>query len=94
MRHRFAIVTAALLQASTPVAAAERSVVLTIENMSCAACPFIVQKTLAAVPGVRNAEISFEEATATVIFDDSQTNVAALITATTEAGYPSRLARR
>jgi mercuric ion binding protein len=48
-----------------------------------------VQKTLAAVPGVIRVTVSFETKTATVTFDDKEVDVAALITATTNAGYPS-----
>jgi mercuric ion binding protein len=50
-----------------------------------------VKRALSNVPGVLDVDVS--EATGAAIakvrFDDSQTNVAALITATTNAGYPS-----
>jgi mercuric ion binding protein len=72
--------------------AGEKAVILIVDNMTCPACPYIVEKSLAAVPGVRKVEVSFEDKTATVIFDDSQTNVALLISATANAGYPSRSA--
>ena len=44
-------------------------------------------KPLDQVPGVANAEVSDEKHTATVVFDDQKTTVAALISATTNAGY-------
>jgi mercuric ion transport protein len=69
--------------------AAEKTVTLSVANMTCAACPYIVQKTLAAVPGVTAAKVSFEDKTATVTFDDGQTDVSALTAATNDAGYPS-----
>lgn len=69
--------------------AGEKTVTLIVENMTCVACPHIVEKTLAAVPGVIRAEVSFESKTATVTFDDSQVDVSALTAATTNAGYPS-----
>lgn len=74
----------------SPAVAGERSVALKIENMTCVACPYIVEKTLAVVPGVTEVKVSFESKTATVTFDDSQVDVSALTTATTNAGYPSQ----
>jgi mercuric ion binding protein len=90
MRYRAAILLVSLLITPASAAAAERTVTLKIENMTCVACPYIVEKTLAAVPGVQQTKVSFESKTATVTFDDSQTDVSALTTATTNAGYPSQ----
>ena len=70
--------------------ASERTVTLAVENMTCATCPPIVRKSLARVPGVGHVAVSAESNTATVRFDDQRTTVAALIEATTKAGYPSR----
>jgi mercuric ion binding protein len=50
--------------------------------MECAACPFTVKSSLQAVPGVVKAVVTF---------DDAKTAVPGLITATTNAGYPSAL---
>jgi mercuric ion binding protein len=72
--------------------AGEKTVTLIVENMTCPACPYIVEKSLAAVPGVSRVDVSFDDKTAIVIFDDSQTNLAELISATMNAGYPSRSA--
>jgi periplasmic mercuric ion binding protein len=43
------------------------------------------------VPGVSKAVVSYADKTAVVTFDDAKTAVRALITATTNAGYPSAL---
>jgi mercuric ion binding protein len=72
-----------------PASAAERTVTLAVDNMTCELCPPIVKKSLARVPGVANADVSSEKHTATIVFDDQKTTVAALISATTNAGYPS-----
>ncbi len=72
--------------------AAEKTVKLTVENMYCASCPYIVQQSLIGVPGVSKVKVSLERKTALVTFDDSQTNVEALTDATFDSGYPSRLA--
>ncbi len=71
--------------------AAQRSVTLAVDGMTCASCPYIVKQTLADVPGVSDVTVSFRKKTAVVAFDDSKTNVAALTTATANVGFPSRV---
>lgn len=73
--------------------AAAATVTLAVENMSCAACPITVRKALEKVPGVANTKVDLDTKTATVTFDPAKADVEALTKATTEAGYPSRLAR-
>ena len=72
--------------------AAERTVTLTVQNMVCAACPHTVKSSLQSVPGVKAVSVSYEDKTAVVTFEDTKANVEALRTATTNAGYPSRVA--
>lgn len=74
-------------------AAAEKTVTLTVENMTCPTCAPVVKKSLMRVEGITKVEVSRENHSATVTFDEAKTDVAALITATTNAGYPSRLAK-
>jgi len=87
--------TAALLGvsllASSAVLAGEKTVTLAVQNMYCSACPFTVKSSLEAVPGVAKVVVSYADKTAVVTFDDAKTVVPALITATTNAGYPSAL---
>ena len=75
--------------ASSTALAAEKTVTLAVKNMYCADCPFIVRKSLEAVPGVSKAVVSYKEKAAVVTYDDTRTDVTALTRATTEAGYPS-----
>jgi mercuric ion binding protein len=75
--------------ASSAALAAERTVKLAVQNMYCAACPHTVKSSLQAVPGVKAVSVSFEDRTAVVTYDDTKTDVKALTTATTNAGYPS-----
>ena len=77
------------LVASSSVLAAEKTVTLAVKNMYCAACPGTVKASLQAVPGVTNVAVSAEDKTAVVTFDDSKTQVDALVKATTNSGYPS-----
>jgi mercuric ion binding protein len=89
------LLTAALfgvgLVASSSAFAGERTVTLAVENMYCSACPITVKSSLEAVPGVTKAVVSYADKTAAVTFDDAKTAVPALISATTNAGYPSAL---
>ena len=79
------------LLASSAAFAGERTVTLSVENMYCSACPVTVKSSLEAVPGVAKAIVSYADKTAVVTFDDAKTNLPALISATTNAGYPSAL---
>jgi len=84
-------ILSALTLAGTPALAADRSVTLAVENLSCVTCVPTVKKSLSQVKGVKRVNVSAKTKTATVTFDDKATNVAALVKATTNAGYPSRL---
>jgi mercuric transport protein len=87
-------VTALLL--SWPVQAAEKTIVLDVKNADCVLCPPIVKQSLLRVPGVKEVKMSqanqMADFMATVTFDDAVANVASLITATTNAGYPTHVA--
>lgn len=76
---------------ATPAWAAPRSATLSLPGMNCPVCPITVKKALTQVDGVARAEVDFAKRQAVVNFDDAKTSVAALIRATTEAGYPSTL---
>ena len=83
---------ASLLVAAMPLAAlaaTPQTAVLDVKNMTCELCPVTVRKSLEKVPGVSQARIDFASKTATVMFDADKTNTAALVKATTNAGYPS-----
>lgn len=82
---------AAGLMVSSAASAGDQTVTLAVQNMTCASCPYIVKRTLAAVSGVSKVEVSFEAKSATVTFDDQKATVEALAEATTKAGYPSKL---
>jgi mercuric ion binding protein len=89
------IAAAALMLAmsSWSVDAADKTVVLNVDKADCTLCAPIVRITLQRVPGVKIASVAeanaMSPAVATVTFDDALTNVQALVTATTNAGYPS-----
>jgi mercuric ion binding protein len=77
------------LLAAAPVFSAERTITLAVQNMDCADCPFVVRKSLEAVPGVAKVTVSYKDKTAIVTYDDTKADLKALTAATTNAGYPS-----
>jgi len=75
----------------SPALAGETTVTLAVRNWYCAACPHVIKQSLAAVPGVINVAVSDKKKTASIVFDDTKTDVKSLTKATTKAGYPSFL---
>jgi len=83
--------SAGAINPTQQASATERTVTLQVDNMYCAACPYIVKQSLAAVPGVKNVSVSFRDKAAIVTFDSARTNARALTDATFNAGYPSEV---
>jgi mercuric ion binding protein len=94
---RISVTAAALAMALSTVAAqaAEKTVVLNVDNATCELCAPIVKKTLSRVKGVTAVQVAEanadSSAVATVTFDDATADVPKLIAAATNAGYPARL---
>lgn len=76
---------------AAPAWAGVQTVTLSVPGMTCGVCPITVHKALTAVPGVEKVSVDEAKKDAVVTFDDTKTNVKALIKATTDAGYPSVL---
>ncbi len=68
-----------------------KTVTLAVKNMTCRMCPITIRRSLTNIDGVISAHADFNSKTATVRFDPRKTNIAALIAATGNAGYPSSL---
>lgn len=90
MKHLF-VATSALFLLASPAWAASKTATLAVSNMTCATCPITVKHALTKVAGVSKAVVDFDKKQAVVTFDDAKTNVAALVKATTDAGYPSKV---
>lgn len=69
----------------------QQTVTLNIENMTCSMCTVTIKKALQKVEGVQKVAVDDDAKTAVVIFDSHKTDSAALIKATTDAGYPEPL---
>ena len=74
-----------------PAFASDQTVLLAVPGLSCAVCPITVKKALLKVKGVKTVQVDLDSRKARVNFDDARTNIAALIHATTVAGYPSNV---
>lgn len=79
------------LMFATPLAAATRTVTLSVPGMHCPTCPITVKKALSQVRGVSRVSVSLAQRQATVSFDDAKIRAEDLTWATQEAGYPSRV---
>ena len=62
-----------------------------MQKMTCSLCSITVQKALGKVPGVAGAKVDYDKKTATVKFDPEKANLAALVRATTDAGFLAKL---
>ncbi|CCF22087.1 cation transporter [Agrobacterium genomosp. 3] len=93
------VAVAVLLALLSPLAAVagEKTVILNVDNATCALCAPIVKTALSRVSGVTAVQVkeadAMSGAVATVSFDDAVTGVPTLIAATTNAGYPSHVAQ-
>ncbi|MCX8114477.1 MAG: mercury resistance system periplasmic binding protein MerP [Burkholderiaceae bacterium] len=79
-----------LAAAAAPLAAAERTATLAVDNMTCAACPITVKKAMSKVNGVTKVEVSYEKREAVVSFDEAKASLQAIAKASADAGYPAR----
>ena len=79
------------VQAKSPIQTqnSSQSVMLDMQNMTCAMCNITIKKALQGVDGVRDVNVDSDTETATVTFDPQKTNSKSLIKATTNAGYPA-----
>ena len=83
-------VGAATVPAAATVAGDSTAVVtLAVSGMTCSTCPITVKRALARVAGVSDVEVSLDTHEAIVTYDHTRASVAALISATTNAGFPS-----
>ena len=57
-----------------------------------AACPITVKKAMGKVSGVSSVDVDFQAKTAKVTFDPERTTESAIASASTNAGYPAKIA--
>ncbi len=66
-----------------------RTVILSVPDMNCPACPITLQKALHREPGVKAVEVRYRQRELMVTFDSEQTSVAALLETTANVGFPA-----
>ncbi len=71
--------------------AAQSKVILSVDGMNCAGCAGRVERSLTAIPGVGTVSVNLSADTATVDLINAKIPLDALMEATKNAGYPSRL---
>lgn len=69
--------------------AAEKTVKLSVPDMFCASCPYMVKQAISAVDGVKAVEATIDDRSATVTYDDAAATLEAIRKATADIGYPS-----
>jgi len=94
MRRTIGAGLISILLGSTAAFAAEQTVKLDVQGMSCPSCPYQVESAIKGVDGVISAKASLRQGSAVVKYDDAKTNLAALMKATENVGFPSKLAKQ
>lgn len=64
-----------------------KTITFNIEGMTCGGCVNSVSNALKQVAGVSDVQVSLENQTATISFDDAQTNEQALKEAIDDTGF-------
>ena len=82
-----------IIQMAGAVLAAEHTTSFAIQNMTCALCPITVERAMRGVDGVNDVSVNFQDKTAVVKFEDSQTNPDAIANASLNAGYPATVTK-
>ncbi len=77
--------------ASSVAVAGEQTIKLSVPDMTCVSCPYIVKQAISAVDGIKAVEATMEDRSATVTFEDTLTSIEAIQQATASIGYPSSL---
>jgi mercuric ion binding protein len=83
------IVSFVLLLGTATAWAGEKTVKLSVPDMNCVSCPFMVKKVISKVDGVLSVSATMKDRSATVAFDDTKTTIDKVRKATASIGYPS-----
>jgi len=81
----------ALLWVGQALAAAPKTVMLDVKNVTCPACRLTIEKALEKVPGVSRQQVDTDAATVKVTFDPARTSESAVAKAVTDAGFPAKV---
>lgn len=94
MNRNLMLALAILAAPTAAIAAPERSASFTVGNLTCPTCPLAVKTAMSRVPGVSHVTVDFATKIATVTYDPARATPAAIAAASTNVGYPARIATR
>lgn len=66
-----------------------RKVVLSVDNIHCAACAWLIEQSLLVLTGVQKVNVNTINQRAEIYWDSSQLSLSAILTRLTAIGYPS-----
>ena len=89
MKIRFLVLTPVMLLASVAIQAAEKTVVLSVPDMNCPSCPYMVEQSVNFVDGVQSAKAELKTRTCSVVYDDAIASIEDILGATADIGYKS-----
>ncbi len=89
MRNRFLLLMPIMFLASVASQAAESTITLSVPDMNCPSCPYMVEQSVNSVDGVQSAEAELKTRTLTVVYDDAIASVENILGATADIGYKS-----
>lgn len=71
-------------------AAAPRTMVMDVQNMTCAACAITIKAALGKLPGVASTKVDGKAGTVSVVFDPDRTTPQAIAKTVSDAGFPAK----
>jgi len=89
MKIRFLVLIPVMLLASVAIQAAEKTVVLSVPDMNCPSCPYMVEQSVNFVDGVQSAKAELKTRTCSVVYDDAIASIEDILGATADIGYKS-----
>jgi mercuric ion binding protein len=94
MKIRLPLLLPALLLTSVASLAAEKSITLSVPDMNCPSCPYIVEQSVNFIDGVQSAKADLKSRTCSVVYNDAIASVEDILGATADIGYKSTVIKQ
>jgi len=75
----------------TSVFAAQKTAIIEVEGMTCPLCTSAIKRSLRMTPGVLKAKVLLSTKKATVVFEDTKTDISKLLHAIEVVGYKGKV---
>ena len=89
MKIRFLLLVPIMFLASAALHAAEQTITLSVPDMNCPSCPYMVEQSVNFVDGVQSAKAELKTRTCSVVYDDAIASIEDILGATADIGYKS-----